>query len=459
VPARPLRSLCAIGAAALTGCGAPSSSAPPSPVVADPCAVVAQAASPFATVRVALLTPVAPANAPVPGSDAERLVFRQLYETLVRVDCAGVVRPGLARRWRAEDGGTRWIFELWPGARFWDGTPVDAAALRASWGGDRALAVEDVQSSGVNAVAVSLHSPRPIEAFGDAAWSVVKRILESPWPLGTGPVWTGGWEGEGLLRATPLPDAPQGTPLLEFRTAVAADPRDVLDQPADVIVTRDAGTVRYAAGRGDWRVVPLPWDRVYVLASPLRVRSGVTVQLDSAAQVSLARDAVRDDARVPEQDAWWADSRCPPDVLAPAARPDPMAQAPSTAVILPAGDRVAGDLVARLVARADAELADLLGSRPRGLRAGPAGPADYAAALAAGHASAFVVPLPRHPLDACRAAVELRASAPWLHADGVWAGDALAALIETRAHLLVRDVPVAHLERDGGVRLVPVRHP
>jgi hypothetical protein len=416
-------------------------------------------ASPFATVRVALLTPVAPANAPVPTGDAERLVFRQLYETLVRVDCVGVVRPGLASRWRAEDGGTRWIFELRPHARFWDGTPVDAAALREAWHGAPALVVEDVQPSGNRSVAVSLQSARPIEAFGDAAWGVVKRIPESPWPLGTGPVWTGGWESDGALRAAPTPDAPHGTPLLEFRTAVAADPRDVLDQAADVIVTRDAGSVRYAAGRGDWRVVPLPWDRVYVLASPLRVRSGVTVRLDSAAQTSLARDAVRDDARAPAPDPWWADSRCPPDALAPASRPDPNARGPFTAVILPAGDRVAGDLVARLVARADAELADLMGSRSRGLRAGPAGPADFAAQLATGHAPAYVFPLPRHPLDPCRATAELRASVPWLDAQGGWSGDALVPLVETRAHLLVRDAPVAYLDQDGGVRLVPVRHP
>jgi hypothetical protein len=411
------------------------------------------------TLRVALFAPVEPANAPVPASDAERLVFRQLYETVVRVDCAGVVRPGLASRWRTEDGGTRWTFELTRGARFWDGTPVDAIALRDGWKGTPALVVEDVSPSGDRSVVVTLRAPRPIEAFGDAAWSVVKRIPESPWPLGTGPVWIGGWEGDGagrVLRAVPMPDAPQETPVVEFRTAVTTDPRDVLDEPAGIIVTRNAGAVRYAAGRGDWRVIPLPWDRLYVLASPLRLRSGTSAPLDSSTQTSWARDAVRDDARAPEPNPWWADARCPPDVIGLISRPDPIARLPFPALIAPADDRVASDLVARLVARADAELTDLLGSRPDGLRAGLVGRTDYAAHLATGRAPAFVVPLPARPLDACRAAAALRAGVPWL---GALSATALAPLVETRAHLLLRAAPVAHLDHDGGVRFVPGRHP
>jgi hypothetical protein len=405
---------------------------------------------------------VDPAHAPVPATDAERLVFRQLYETLVRVDCVGDVRPGLASRWRAEDGGSRWVFELTPGARFWDGTPVDATALRAGWDGTPALMVRDVAASGDGSVVVSLRVPHPIDAFGDASWSVVKRIPESPWPLGTGPVWTGGWEGDGagrVLRAVPLRDAGEDTPVVEFRTAVATDPRDALDAPVDVMVTRDGGAVRYGAGRGDWRLVPLPWDRVYVLASPLRLRSGTGTQLDSSTQATLARDAVRDEARAPEPHPWWADPGCPPDALVLASPTDPIARMPFPALIAPADDRVAGDLVARLVARADAELADLVGSRPPGLRAGRVARADYAAHLAAGQAPAFVVPLPAHPLDACRAAAALRADAPWLHTLAPFTAAALAPLVETRAHLLLRRGSVAHLDHDGGVRLVPGRRP
>ena len=68
----------------------------------DPCRVFDSLAVPPDTLRIALLEPVDAGHAPTPANDAERLVFRQLYEPLVRVDCAGVVRPGLASRWRSE---------------------------------------------------------------------------------------------------------------------------------------------------------------------------------------------------------------------------------------------------------------------------------------------------------------------------------------------------------------------
>ena len=49
------------------------------------CALIAEAGEPVATVAVS--NPIDPSNAPHPSNDSERLVFRQLYETLVRVDC------------------------------------------------------------------------------------------------------------------------------------------------------------------------------------------------------------------------------------------------------------------------------------------------------------------------------------------------------------------------------------
>src|SRR5439155_19885395 len=62
------------------------------------CALIALPGDRMATI--ALGDRVDPANAPHPTNDSERLLFRQLYETLVRVDCEGRVRPGLAASWR-----------------------------------------------------------------------------------------------------------------------------------------------------------------------------------------------------------------------------------------------------------------------------------------------------------------------------------------------------------------------
>ena len=61
-------------------------------------------------------------SVPVATTAAERIAFRHLYETLLRVDCTGALRPGLAESWTSEEGGRAWRFTLREGAAFWDGT-------------------------------------------------------------------------------------------------------------------------------------------------------------------------------------------------------------------------------------------------------------------------------------------------------------------------------------------------
>jgi hypothetical protein len=427
---------------------------PPLPAPADPCAL-GGSGNGRDTVRVALGGPVAADHAPVPTNDAERIVFRQLYETLVRVDCAGVVRPGLATRWQSDAGDTRWTFTLRPGATFWDGTPVDAAALSASWRRDTTLPLRDVRATDARTVVVSLVAARPITSFGDPAWSVVKRIAESAWPVGTGAVWVREWTGTGpdsLLRALPTPAAPPGTPVLEFRAAIGADPRDLLDGDADALVVRDPAVERYAAGRGDWRVVPLPWDRVQVLLSPARVAAGVTTQLDRQDRLALARDAVRADARVPEEPAWWSARSCGAHPAVP--RSGPLAPR----VVFLRGDAVARDLADRLVARADLEVATVLGATtPLALRTASLDSAAFAVALAAGRDLAFILSLASAPPDPCRAVEALLARAPWLaDPDGALPPSAIVPLVETRGALLLRGAIVVHADRDGGIRLTPL---
>src|SRR5438552_3906532 len=97
------------------------------------CAVAAAPTPARDTVTIGLTEPVDPAHAPVPRNDAERLVFPQLYETLLQVDCDGRIVPGLARSWSADEAGRRWTFTLRGDARLWDGSPVTAQDVVASW--------------------------------------------------------------------------------------------------------------------------------------------------------------------------------------------------------------------------------------------------------------------------------------------------------------------------------------
>src|SRR5205814_477497 len=69
---------------------------PPAPALAPSdtaCLIAAGRPASRDTVAIALTDPVDPAHAPLPRNVAERFVFAQLYETLVRVDCQGRVLP------------------------------------------------------------------------------------------------------------------------------------------------------------------------------------------------------------------------------------------------------------------------------------------------------------------------------------------------------------------------------
>src|SRR5688572_25020374 len=72
----------------------PAPALPRPDISSSGCDLLAQPGEPVATVG--LGERVDPSHAPRPSNDSERLLFRQLYETLVRVDCNGEPGPGLA---------------------------------------------------------------------------------------------------------------------------------------------------------------------------------------------------------------------------------------------------------------------------------------------------------------------------------------------------------------------------
>src|SRR5687768_2231798 len=88
----------------------PAATAPRPEQDAPSCALIVEPGEPIATV--ALSERVDPSNAPYPSNESERLLFRQLYETLVRADCDGHLRPGLAASWRLDGNGRTWIVTL-----------------------------------------------------------------------------------------------------------------------------------------------------------------------------------------------------------------------------------------------------------------------------------------------------------------------------------------------------------
>ena len=336
----------AVGSIAFVACGR---AAPPAPAGPDDGCVVLSARGDAAPITLGLVGAVDPAHAPIPSNDAERLLFRQLYEPLVTRDCAGRIHPALAASWRTVDGGRRWLLTLRADARFWDGRRVRAEDVIAAWGRNdppgAALSATDDSTVSVT-FAEPLDQPWPLT---DPAYGIAVPAGDGGWPFGT-------------------------TPPGRVRHVASDDARDLLDGGADVVVTREPAVATYARGLGRYDEFPLAWDRTYVL-------------LNGDALLPEGRDlaagfvaAVAGFVRQPQSPFWWR-------TLEGCGYLSPHEWRAPTAVAYPPGDAVARDLAARVVA---------VSVRP-GVRTAPA-----ARAL-----GAVVRAVPRTPFRPCDLAREL----------------------------------------------------
>ena len=363
-------------------------------------------------ITVALTDSVDPSHAPLARNDGERLVFHQLYETLVRFDCAGRALPALAESWTSSEGGRRWAFTLRSDAQFWDGAPVTARDVVVGKGGPGyTLTPIDARTVGVWLARGSDDVP----AFlADPALAVMKPAPGGDWPIGTGRYWvTGANATEQEIRA----HSPAGDTLL-LRQVKGNDPRDLLDAGVDLLVTRDRSVADYAATQSAFTVVDLPWDRIYVYAAA----EPPAHRLDGLEQ------AVRGESRRPQGGGyWWEELQaCGP---APAAAPQP----PTTKrIAYPRGDPAARDLAGRIAALGGATAQSL-------------GAAELSRSLNGGAAAGYVLALPRNVPDACRAARDLLP--PW--------SVSIAPLVETRARAIVRRASTLRwvMDADGTVYL------
>jgi hypothetical protein len=417
---------------------------------ADECALIAGPGEPVATLG--LSEPIDPSNAPSPSNDSERLLFRQLFETLVRVDCMGRVAPGLAASWHLDADGRTWIVTLREDARFSDGTPVTAADVRAGWTRDGAggelrpqvsRLVQSIVLTGDRALAIALRSRRvdvPMSlAHPDLA--VAKPVAGSRWPLGT--------------RSRRIAaDAPAITIARDNAPAIRVlvnpgDPRDLLDSGVDLVMTRDAAALNYAATLPLFQSVPLAWQRTHILLTPGRARSSPVLSPD--ARQALAADAVRGEARGAQGPFWW--EMVTDCELGPSSQPNQLAPIPR--VVYDVSDSAARDLAERFVglvrastSAASAFLDVLLPDRPRRTfqRAAGLKGDELARARRLGRDAAYVVSVDSRPLDPCRDVQVLTEGARWLDPGTI------VPLVDTRLQAIVRRGRIGvSTEWDGGV--------
>jgi hypothetical protein len=367
-----------------------------------------------AKVTIGLAEPVDPRHAPVPQSDAERIVFRHLYETPVRIDCEGRVTPQLAEKWVRDDNGRRWTFRLRDDAQFWDGAPVTAQDIVFGRGG----VGYTLGALETRVVTVSLARPTndvpPLLA--DPGLALTKPAPDASWPIGTGRYWaTSGTTTAQEIRA----QSARGDTLV-FRISTTGDARDLIDANVDLLVTRNTALRDYAATLPGYLVTALPWDRTYVLVTP---EAGGT-RWDGLEQ------SVHAEARRPEGGFWWLGVRAcgTMSITSP-----PTTTPGQRRVLYKRADPTARELAARLAALT------------RGVAVARTNE-EFDAALTTGRDWGYIVALPRVVADPCRVAKDQLPG---------WAAT-ITALVDTRATAIVRrGVARWALDQDGTVHLLP----
>lgn len=381
-------------------------------------------------------------NAPSPTNANERFVFAQLYETLVNVDCAGQVYPGLAQSWQRDTMRGRWLFTLRDDARFWDGSRLAAADVVVSLAAQDRFAV----AMGERVVSIPYQdtlSP-PLKEFAAPWLAVSRRTAGLPWPLGTGPYQPRAPDslpsarvsrGRAWLTAAGYPSRPR--PALAVLINPGQDLRDFLDRGADLLVTRDPATLEYADAQPEFSTVSLPWAAVYVLILPRG--EGTAGLLDPTPDMpwsSAVSGAVRVEARQPFPPEGWMNmraGRCP-GVATRASE----ATGQSSRIVYDESDPVARDLAARLVALAAPTVI-----------AHPAAAEAFAGLVRRGEDLGYILALPLRVFDDCRAVEHLQALAPWRSPQA-----AIVPLLEVRPRAVVRRGAAASIvDWDGTVRV------
>ena len=469
-------------AATSGACGRAPAARPPVPATGECAAVAGTSAASRDTLVVALVRPFQLDRLTRPADEAERTLVRNVYETLVRVDCTGTPVPGLAARWRGDDTGTRWTFVLRAGTRFADGTALTAPLVPAAWserGGPRRVdprgaraRLRSVESSDDSTFTVVLEGPAPVSIFADPALAIVRRNAGAGWPVGTGPYTvvdpgpssrgghttirlvhaaTGIAAGESDRRAA---NPPRGPAEIEFTVPPGGDLRTALDLGADIVVTRDAGALAYAGAIEGVSTAPLPWDRTYVLLAPLA--TGAAEPPPASALQDLAGSAIRTEAR-PAGRLAADPAGCPASAAARIAGAGPMLGSDTVPRIL----YLARDEAARGLAERMAALAGPPASAPWSALRLPVGrpalavPVDSTAlerALREGRDAGYVVRVPAG--EPCLHA-DLIARAPWLERA---AGAAVTPLVDTRARAILRaGTGVVFIDGDGALRFDPAR--
>jgi hypothetical protein len=498
----------------LAACAGGARRPPLAPEPAAECVVAGEvggdsSAPSTAAATIAVTTLLDTAHAPWPRNAGERLLFAQIYEPLVRLDCTGAVVPALARSWKSAtaesasadgtpaSGVARLTFILRHDARFTNGDGVRAADVIAGWRASADAHAREPVAPLVSAIATGARatddstlvvelpdSLADVRAFASPQLAVSRPAgSHSRWPYGTTSYYVdsalehyGPGPPEslpviaiiGLHRRTDVTrrgaPAPGDTIPLLFDVQPEVDSRDILDWGADLLITSSPTAIKYARTQGSHTEIALPWARRYVLVLPARDDDGAGAGAGCAGDdLRPLRDAlavaVHVEARGAGDPCWWAarDSTG-------AARSLPRLS--SRRILYPIQDTTARELAERVVAlaapgRNEPAAVALHRAAPElfeqsGWSASGADSVRFTESLSRARDGGYILALPSDPAWPAAARASLLAAAPWLAPRA--RTRSILPLVDTRETLLirlVRGIPPMSIQHDGTVIFDP----
>jgi hypothetical protein len=433
------------------GCGGSASVKPTAP---PPCETRVVATHPADTVTVVVFDKIDLSHAPWPRNREERFVFSHLYETLVKVDCRGVVQPGLAKSWKkASDG---WYIELQEDAHFWDDSMVTTDDVKTSLEPviHDGLAIGPVDI--VDETHAIIHGDFDLGLLAFPMFAIRKGSNASRLPIGTGPWMIDTRAGAGDVVLRPVAGR---VPVVRVTQVDAANTMDVLGGSADAVITDNPTAIDYAHTKPHAAIFPLAWDNAYFLMSPsLRFLAPIPRSLSD----ELAKNVVAIDSRggsgilaasPPCGQSGWDVTMRGGDFK------------PAAHVFYLSTDPTSRALAERLVALASmdtvssADARTLLHSVPdmkNATRAVGLTRPELEQALRNGSDVAYLVALSwcsEFPMTKCW----LRDHAPWsLPYNRDHLAHSALPLVETRAHFIAMTDRISYIdEQNGTVRIMP----
>lgn len=427
-----------ISALTAVGCR-PTTPADPLPA-ADACIVVDD------TARSRITLGVAGGATPLPMA-AGGIAAAQMFDTLVRVDCTGTVVAGLAVAWSSDDRVT-WRFRVADNATFSDGTAVTAQSIVESWATVHHSRFAAVHAFGSSELHVTLHTAADARVFALPELAVARPAgagagTES-WPAGTGAYRPDSTTAERVLRLLARTPNPVTADTIEIR-AFGGDPRTALDAGVDAFVTTDPAALAYARALPGYRIAPLTWSRVHVLATAAHATDVARPAVEDLA--GIAHDVVSGDARSALPPFWW--EGCDRPTQAPARGQS------SGRVVYERGDETARRIAERVTAlawpreNAPPWLRDALGGYESPPVSRALSRAELSDAASTRADLAIVTHLPRMLYDGC-ASVSADPQALSLPSFSGWR---ITPLVDTREHLIHRPgIGRVRVDADGTIR-------